>query len=172
MSEYHMILNVRKWPLCNWRTTQAKISLRICTSWSGPLLSAYRINGYCNICRRTENVQIRLYGCVPLLFAHDIRALFPRCSPYMSEQLSSWKVRLRKVHRAFMFPYYKGLFLLLWLKAGVSGGVANWRCYKLEVLQIALCSWTDSIKPSLLFSYSLMFSLLLKIHFCSKVFNK
>ena len=56
------------------RTTQALISLRIRTGWSGPSLSAYRINGYCCIYRRTENT--RLSG--PTLSARCIRVFFVR----------------------------------------------------------------------------------------------
>ena len=80
----------RKGPLCNLRTTQALISLRIC--WSGPSLSAYKINGYSSICRIIENGQIRLHGYAccsrPSLFAYDIIALFPRCTSYVITFLS------------------------------------------------------------------------------------
>ena len=78
------MLNARKGPLCNLRTTKALISLRICAGWSGRSLSAYRINGYCSICRRTGNVQIRLHGCARSsglsLFAYGIMAFLPRCA--------------------------------------------------------------------------------------------
>ena len=70
----------------NLQTVQARISLHICTGWSGLSLSAYRINGYCSICQWTENTQIRLNGCAcwaeSSLFAYDISALFPRCASY------------------------------------------------------------------------------------------
>ena len=56
------------------------ISLHICTGWSGPALSTYRINGYCSMCRRTTNVQIRLHGCAcrsrPSLLPYGIKAFF------------------------------------------------------------------------------------------------
>ena len=73
--------NTWKWPLCYLRTTQAQISLRISAGWSGPSLSAYRINWNCtHICRRTENAQIRRHGCAcwsgPTLSANCIRAFF------------------------------------------------------------------------------------------------
>ena len=42
----HMTCNAQKRPLRNLWTMQALISLRICAGWSGPSLSAYRINGY------------------------------------------------------------------------------------------------------------------------------
>ena len=76
--------NARKWPLCNLRTTQAQISLRISAGWSGSSLSAYRINGYCRICRATENAQIGLHWCArwsgPKLFVHQrILCLFCFC---------------------------------------------------------------------------------------------
>ena len=45
------------------RTMPALISLCICTGWSGPSLSAYRIYGYWSTCRRAENVHIRLHAC-------------------------------------------------------------------------------------------------------------
>ena len=79
-----MAFNARKGPLCNLRTTQAQISLRISTGWSGPSLSAYRINGYCSICLRTENGQIRLFGCAcwsgSTLSASCIRPNFVLCA--------------------------------------------------------------------------------------------
>ena len=78
----HYMCYVWKKPLCNLRTTQVQISLRECAGWSGPSTSAYRINGYCSLCERTDNAQIRLHGwacwSVSSLFAYDIRALFPR----------------------------------------------------------------------------------------------
>ena len=44
---------------------------------------AYRINGYCSICWRTEMVQITLHGCACLsvlsLFAYGITDFFARC---------------------------------------------------------------------------------------------
>ena len=50
---------------------------RICTNWSGGLLPAYRINGYCSICRWPENGQNELQRCAsscgPWLFAYGIR---------------------------------------------------------------------------------------------------
>ena len=49
-----MMLKAREGPLYEMRTTQALISLRRCAGWSGPSLSAYRINGYCTICRQTD----------------------------------------------------------------------------------------------------------------------
>ena len=77
---------MRKGSLCNLRTMQALISLRIRAGWSGPSLSAYRINGYCNIYWQTENVHIRLHGCArssgPLLFGYGIRAFFPCYTSY------------------------------------------------------------------------------------------
>ena len=55
-----------------------KMSGTQCRSWLS--LSAYKINGYCSICRRTKNVQIRLYGCTHpsghSLFTSGIRAFF------------------------------------------------------------------------------------------------
>ena len=75
--------NARKGPLCNKRTPQAQICLRISVGWSGHLLSAQRINRYCSICRQTEKTHIRLHGCAgwsgPSLFACDIRVIFPCC---------------------------------------------------------------------------------------------
>ena len=51
-----------------------------------PALFTYRISGCCSICRRTENVQIRLHGCarspVPSQFADDILAFFPTLTTY------------------------------------------------------------------------------------------
>ena len=56
----------------------------VCTGWSGPLLPAYRISRYCSKCWRTENVLIRLHGCIhssrSSLFAYGIRAFFPKCT--------------------------------------------------------------------------------------------
>ena len=53
---------------------------------SEPSLFAYRINGNCSICRRTENAQIKLRGCAccsgPSLFTYDIRPLFPCRASY------------------------------------------------------------------------------------------
>ena len=64
----HLMRNTWKWPLC------------IRTGWSRPSLSAYRINGYCSICRRTENVQIKTArmhsSSEPSLFAYGIRGHF------------------------------------------------------------------------------------------------
>ena len=54
--------------------------------YTATMQSAYRINGYNSICRRTETVQIRLHGCArssgPSLFAYGIRAVLPRCVSY------------------------------------------------------------------------------------------
>ena len=93
------------------RTTQALISLRIRTGWSGPSLSAYRINRYCSICRRTENVQTRLHGCARSsghsLFAYDIR--------------KRWRFRSVSI---FCFPFRKHflykLYRLLKLTCSIS----------------------------------------------------
>ena len=85
--------------LCNLRITQALISLRIRAGWSGPSFSAYRINGYCSKCRRTENVHTRLQGCVrssgPSLFTSGIRALFLRWASYRAQNQTSRNVRKR-----------------------------------------------------------------------------
>ena len=63
--------------------------------WSGPLLPAYRINGYCIICQGIGNVQIRLHRCTrasgPLLFAYGIRALFPCCAYYAHQASQPYK---------------------------------------------------------------------------------
>ena len=81
---FDMMCNAWKGRLCNLRTTQALISLRISAGWSGPSLSAYRIRGYGSICRRTETAQIRLHRCRcacwsrPTLSINCIRALFVR----------------------------------------------------------------------------------------------
>ena len=52
-----------------------------------PLLPTYRISGYCRICGRTENVQIRLhaFACASglSLFAYGIRTYFPICASFM-----------------------------------------------------------------------------------------
>ena len=73
-----MMRNARKGHLWSIRTTQVLIRLCICTGWSGSLLPTTRINGYCSICRRTENVRIRLHRCArsswPSLFRYDIKA--------------------------------------------------------------------------------------------------
>ena len=56
--------------------------------WSGLSLSANGINGYCSICRRTENVHIRLHRCAcwsgPTLSENCIRLFFffPRCTSF------------------------------------------------------------------------------------------
>ena len=77
--------------LYSLRATQSRISLRICAGWSAPSLPAFRINGYCSVCWRTENAKIRLHGCEcwsgPLLFAFDIRAIFPRCASFSTDSL-------------------------------------------------------------------------------------
>ena len=59
-------------------------ALIICAGWTGPSLSAYRINHYCSICWWTENAQIRLHGywAGPILSANCIRALFVHCTSY------------------------------------------------------------------------------------------
>ena len=76
-----LIRNAWKVPLCNLQTMQAQISLCICAGWSGPSMSACRINGYHSLCRWTENAQIRLHGCAcssgSLQFAYGRRAFFP-----------------------------------------------------------------------------------------------
>ena len=45
-----------------------------------PSQPTYRINGYCSVCQRTENTQIRLHRCArwsgPSVFAYEIRAIF------------------------------------------------------------------------------------------------
>ena len=78
LQTFYIMRNARKGPLSNLRTTQAQISLRISAGWSGPSLSAYRINGYCRICWQTENAQVRLHGCAcwsgPTLSTNCIRA--------------------------------------------------------------------------------------------------
>ena len=74
---FYMVRSARKGPLSNLRTTQALISLRISAGWSGPAMFAYRISGYCNIYRRTEDAQTRLQRCArwsgPILTANCIR---------------------------------------------------------------------------------------------------
>ena len=55
-----------------------------CAGWSGPLLPAYWISGYCSICWRIENVQIRLHACIRSSYAHDRRAFFPHYAWYVS----------------------------------------------------------------------------------------
>ena len=76
-----LIFNTRKGPLYNLRTVQALVSLCTCEGRSWPSFSAYRINGYCSIGRRTENAQIRLHGNAvwsgPSLFAYGMRVYFP-----------------------------------------------------------------------------------------------
>ena len=77
---YRMKCSARKRLLCNLRATQAQICLRIRAGWSEPSLSAYRINGYYNTCRRTANAYSRLHGCAcwsgPSLFAYDLFSKF------------------------------------------------------------------------------------------------
>ena len=89
----------RNGPLCNLRTTQALISLRICAGSSRPPLSAYRINGYGSICRRTESVQISLHGCAsssgPSLFAHGIRSFSPRYASNDVQQAKNSTCRMK-----------------------------------------------------------------------------
>ena len=69
----YMICSTRKGPLCNLRTTQALISLPISAGWSVPSLSAYRIDGYCRICRQTKNVEVRLHRShLDLLCSHVV----------------------------------------------------------------------------------------------------
>ena len=73
--------------------------VHIHAGWSGSSLSAYRMNWYCSICRRTENFQISLHGCAHfsghLLFAYGKMAFFP-CFALNSKRppplhhLSSW----------------------------------------------------------------------------------
>ena len=81
-----MMHNARKGPLCNLQTMEAQISLCKSAGWSGPSLSANRINEYCSICWRTEKAQIRLHRCShwsgPRLSANCIRAFFERCTSY------------------------------------------------------------------------------------------
>ena len=52
----------------------------------GSSLFTYKLNGYCSICRRTENFQIRLHGYARSsrvsLFKNGTRALFPRCASH------------------------------------------------------------------------------------------
>ena len=84
---YHNIVrNARKKrPICRER--------RPWSSWSGPSLSAYIINWYCSICRRTQNVQIRLFGCTRSSghssFAYGIKDLFARCVSHKSDRALS-----------------------------------------------------------------------------------
>ena len=77
--------------LCHLRTTQALIR----ADWSGPSLSAHRISGYCSICRRTENANIRLLRCTrwsgSTLSAQCIRILFVRYAPYQRGQ-KTWQL--------------------------------------------------------------------------------
>ena len=75
---FQLMHNAWKGPLCSLQKTLALISLRIRAGWSGPSLSAYRINGSC---RWTENVQLRLHGCAcaPSLLAYGFRAFLPHC---------------------------------------------------------------------------------------------
>ena len=55
--------------------------------WSGPLLSAYGISGYCSICWWPEKAQNRLHRCArwsgPTLSVNCIRALFVHCALYV-----------------------------------------------------------------------------------------
>ena len=74
----NIMCNARKGPICSLQTMQAFISLHICAGWSRASLSADRINGYCSICKLSENAQIRLHGWEgssrPPLFAYGLRA--------------------------------------------------------------------------------------------------
>ena len=85
--QQHRMHNTRKGLWCSLWTMQAQISLGICQGWSGPSLPTYRINGYCSICRQTENAQSRLHWCAcwsgRMFFAYGIRAFFPRCATYV-----------------------------------------------------------------------------------------
>ena len=92
--------NAWKGPLCNLQTMLALISLCICTGWSGPALSDYRINGHFSICQWTEKVQIKLHGCAfspgPSLFKCGIRAFFPHCASIIVPILKLWYHKLPK----------------------------------------------------------------------------
>ena len=74
-SNKDVMLIARKWPLCNLWTKQ-------CAGWSGPLLPAYRTNGYCGAYRWTENGQTNLHGCARSsghsLFTNGENAVFLR----------------------------------------------------------------------------------------------
>ena len=62
------------------------------SSWP-TLTIAYIINGYCNMCRRTQNVHIRLLGCTRSsrhsIFAYGIKGLFARCVSHKSDRALS-----------------------------------------------------------------------------------
>ena len=101
----YMMHNSWKRPLCNLRTTLALI-------WSEPLLSAYRIGGYCSICQQAENAQIRLHWCAcwsgPTLSAKCIRAF--SCVVHHKQTVQTSKTAF--VTSCFAFLHTK----LLWSK--------------------------------------------------------
>ena len=95
----HLIWSAQheKESICNLRTAQALISLCMSAGWSGPSLAAYRINGYCSTCWRTENAQIRLRRCArwsgPLLSEISVKDLFKRYASYvMAQWAATWGV--------------------------------------------------------------------------------
>ena len=98
-----------KGPFCNWWTMQPLISLRISTGWSGPVLSAYRIRGYCSICWRTENAQNRLHRCAcwsrSTLYANYIRALFMHYASNFNTSL--FTVLLTSFRKSFFAQGFK-----------------------------------------------------------------
>ena len=61
-TQWDMMCNTQKGPLCNLWTMQAQTSLRISAGWSGPSLSTYIISGSCTISRQTENARLDCMG--------------------------------------------------------------------------------------------------------------
>ena len=119
--------NARKGSLCDLRTTQAQISLRISAGWSGPSLSVFRINRYCRICRRTENAKIRLHVCAcwsgPTLTANW--AFFVRWESYRLHgctleacqgQQFSYCLFLMNTNKKYKFHQYQYICFCMWNK--------------------------------------------------------
>ena len=50
----------------------------------GTLFTAYNINGYCSICRRKENAQIKL-RMRNLILTYVVRAFFVRCLSFICD---------------------------------------------------------------------------------------
>ena len=103
---YHMMRKARKRPLCNMQTAQVNISLRVSAGWAGPSLSAYSISGYYSVCRRKENVQVRLHRYArwsgPTLSVNCIRVIFVRCASHentasVSAHSDKWGAMLQNV---------------------------------------------------------------------------
>ena len=100
-----MMHNARKVPLCSLRSTKILISLRICAGWSGPLLTTYRINKYCSVCRRTENVGITLHRCAGWMSGPSLFSQAKRPFSHVAHHIWTVQIQIKLLQSSLIRVY-------------------------------------------------------------------